>query len=463
MSSVLLLVALAAAPCGPLAPAAADPELAATYLEVGQAELEAGDFEAAATALSRALSFDRSLTRAVALRERACLSLGERSLDQVDALMDAGRWREALAALAAIPRASPGASALLEGICHYELGDDGAANRVLELALKDPQQQADARVLLALISLRRGAARGAEVQLRALEQSGRVLGAPLTAMLRQASRGGALTLRASLFGGADSNPTLSPMGLGAETSQGLLGLTALAQWVPLGAVSPYLRVAVGGREYPQLPQLRTGTAVGTVGFQLGRGGDRLAVDYSVDALLFGLEPYAVTHGPRLEGSLQLGPVLLFAEWNLRFETFLPEDAEVFSGLRQDTALGLSAALPGGFSVEAAWSLGRDGAQLAELALLEHGPRLTLGWAGGRTRVMMGAAFDWRSFDAFDEDLGVQREDLRLRPSARVEVDLTEWLSVFVAGDMAFISSNVAAVSSLRFAGTGGVQLWAGLW
>ena len=374
-----------------------------------------------------------------------------------------GRWRDALAALAAVPHAPAASRALLEGVCFFALGDDVAATRALEVALADRRHEADARVLLALISLRRGSARAAETQLRALEQGGHSLGSPLSALLRQASRGGALTLRAAVFGGVDSNPTLAPMARGAEGTEGMLGLTALAQWAPLGAVSPYARVALGGREYPRLASLRTGTAVATAGFQAGRGGDRVAVDYSVDGALFGLAPYAVTHGPRLEGSLQLGRVLLFAEWMLRFETFLPADAVVFSGLRQDAALGVSTALPAGFSVEAAWSLVRDEAQLRELALLEHGPRLTLGWARGRVRALAGTAFDWRSYDVFDPDLGVQREDLRLRPAVRVEVDVTAWLSLFLAGDASLVFSNVPAVSSVRVAGTGGVQLWAGLW
>ena len=463
MSSALLLLALVASPCGPLEAAAADPGLALTYLDVGEAELNEGAFEAAATALSRALSFDPTLSQAEALRARACLALEERSLTAAEALLDAGRWREALAALAAVPDAPARARALLEGVCYFELGEDEAATKSLKVALADPRHEREARVLLAMISLRRGSARGAEEQLQMLESGGHSLGAPLSGMLRQASRGGVLTLRASVFGGVDSNPALAPMGTGAESAAGLVGLTALAQWVPLGAVSPYVRVALGGREYPGLPQLRTATAVATAGFQVGRGGDRVGLDYSVDGSIFGLDPYSVTHGPRLEGSLQLGRVLLFAEWMLRFETYLPADAVVFSGPRQDAALGASVVLPAGFSVEAGWGLVRDQAQLRELALLEQGPRLTLGWARGRTRATLAGAFDWRSYDAFDPDLGVQREDLRVRQAVRVEVDLTAWLSLFVAGDGSFVFSNVSAVSSMRFAGTGGVQLWAGLW
>ena len=379
------MAALAASPCGPVVASPADPKLAAAYLEVGEAALAATDFETAAIALTRALSFDSSLASAAALRERACLSFSE-------------RWR---------------------------------------------------------------AARAAEAQLRSLEQGGAAFGAPLSALLRQASRGGRLIARASLFGGVDSNPALAPPAL--AVANGLVGFTALLQFSPLGAVSPYARLAAGGREYPGLPHLRTFTGAGTLGFQLGRGGDRVAVDYSLDGVLFGADPYAVTHGPRLEGSLQLGPVLLFAEWMLRFEKFLPADAAVFSGIRQDAALGASTVLPAGFSLEAAWSLTRDEAQLPELALVDQGPRLTVGWARGRTRAMAGAALDWRSYDAFDADLGVQRADLRLRPSVRVEVDLTDWLSLYGAGDATFIWSNVEAVTAARVAATGGAQLWAGLW
>jgi hypothetical protein len=203
--------------------------------------------------------------------------------------------------------------------------------------------------------------------------------------------------------------------------------------------------------------------VGTLGFQLGRGGDRVAVDYSLDGAFFGADPYVVAHGPRVEGSLQLGPLLVFAEWMLRIETFLPRDAVDFSGARHDAALGAALVLPAGFSAEASWGLARDEAGQPELALFEQGPRLTVGWARGRTRAMVNAAVDWRTWDLFDGQLGVQRADVRVRPSVRVEVDLTDWLSVFLAGDAAVVSSNVEAIRSVRFAATGGAQLWAGAW
>lgn len=460
MSPVLLLALLGSAPCGPVAPAEPDRALATVYFEVGEAALATEDWEPAATAFARALAHDPSLSRAAALREQACLSLGEHSFSRVEALMDAKRWRAALEVLAGLTHAAPGSRALLEGVCHLELGDDGAAAEALRAALKDPAHEADARVLLSLLALRRGSARAAEAQLRALESGGHALGSPLSALLRQASRGGAFTARASIFAGVDSNPALAP---GMGRAHGLMGFTTLLQLTPLGAVGPYARVAAGGREYPGLAELRTFTGVGTLGLQLGRGGDRVAVDYSLDGVLFGPAPYAVTHGPRLEGSLQLGPVLVFAEWMLRFENFLPADAAVFSGVRHDAALGASAALPRGFSVEAAWSLTRDDARAQELALLEHGPRLTVAWAGGRTRAMAGAGLDWRSYDAFDADLGVQREDVRVHPSVRVEVDLAEWVSLFVAGDASFVSSNVEAVRSVRVAASGGAQLWVGMW
>lgn len=462
MSFVLLTALLGASPCGPVTPAEPDPALATIYLEVGEAELAQQSWETAAVALGKALSHDSTLKRAESLREEACRSLGEEgSLSTAETLMNARRWADALAVLSTLRSVPSGSLALLEGVCHLELGHDAEAKAALEFAATDPLHEADARVLLSLLALRRGSARAAERQLRTLEQGDRALGAPLSALLRQASRGGAVVLRGALFGGVDSNPALAPEGM--EAPRGLVGFTALGQWTPLGSIGPYLRLAAGGREYPSSSELRTLTGVGTVGFQLGRGGDRLALDYSVDALLFGTTPYALTHGPRLEGSLQLGPALLFAEWTLRFETFFPADAEVFSGARQDAALGVSTALPAGFSCELAWSLTRDDARQRELALLEHGPRLSLGWARGRTRAMASAALDWRSYDVFDADLGVRREDLRVRPSVRVEVDLTEWLSVFVAGDAAVVSSNVEAVTSLRLAATGGVQLWAGLW
>lgn len=463
MLSALLTLALAATPCGAVTPAPSpDPALAAVYLEEGQGELSRGNYEAAAVALSLALSLDGSLSGAAESRQQACLSLGERSLEKVDALMDAERWTEALGALAALPLAPPAARALLEGVCHFQLGNDEPAKEALGRALKDPAHEAEARVLLSLLALRRGSARAAEEQLRALERGGRELGGSLSSLLRQASRGGALTARASVFGGVDSNPALAPMG-GEGTPNGLLGFTGLLQLVPWGAVSPYARLAAGGREYPGLSALRTFTGVGTLGMQVGRGGDRIAVDYSLDGVLFGMEPYAVTHGPRLEGSLQLGPVLVFAEWMLRFERFLPAEAEVFSGLRQDAALGAVTVLPAGFSFEVAWGLVRDQAQTRELSLLEHGPRLSVAWTRGRVRALAGAALDWRSYDAFDPDLGVQREDLRVRPSVRLEVDVTDWLSLFVAGDASVVESNAEAVRSVRFAGTGGVQLWAGAW
>lgn len=461
MASVLLLALLSASPCGPITSAQSDAKLAAVYLEVGEAELRAQSWEAAATAFASALAHDPSLTRAESLRQQACLSLGEGSLSQVKTLMEEKRWAAALAMLEDLPGAPESSRALLQGVCHFELGEDTEAKASLELAVKDPMHEDEARVLLSLIALRRGSARAAEQQLRALEVGGRTLGAPLSALLRQATRGGSVIARASAFGGVEFNPALAPMGM--EETRGLVGFTALGQWVPLGAVSPYLRIAAGGREYPGLSALRSVTGVGSLGFQLARGGDRLAIDYGLEGIFFGTSPYAVTHGPRVEGSLQLGSFLVYAEWMLRFETFLPSEAQDFSGPRHEVAAGVSSALPMGFSFELGWGLVRDGARQPELALIETGPRLSLGWARGRTRATVMFAVDWRNYDAYDADLGVQREDKRFRPSARLEYDFTDWLSGFVAGDASIVSSNVEAVTSVRFAATGGLQLWVGAW
>lgn len=461
MVSALLLALLGASPCGPVTPAQGDARLAAVYLEVGEVELRAQSWEAAATAFSSALAYDPSLTRAASLREQACLALGEGSLAQVMSLMQEKRWAAALGVLEGLPGAPEASRALLEGVCLFELGQDGAARVALERAAADPRHEDEARVLLSLLALRRGSARAAEQQLRALEAGGRSLGAPLSALLRQASRGGAVTARASAFGGVEFNPAYAPMGM--EETRGLVGFTALGQWVPLGGVSPYLRLAAGGREYPGLSELRSLTGVGTLGFQLSRGGDRLAVDYGLEGTFFGTSPYAVTHGPRVEGSLQLGTFLVYAEWLLRFETFLPSDAQDFSGARHEVAAGVSSALPLGFSFELGWGFVRDDARQPVLALVETGPRLALGWARARTRATVMLALDWRNYDAYDEDLGVRREDVRFRPSARLEYDFTDWLSGFVAADASVVSSNVEAVTSVRFAATGGLQLWVGAW
>jgi tetratricopeptide (TPR) repeat protein len=451
---------LGAGPCAPVTPEEPDVKLAAIYFEVGEAELAAESWEAAATAFSKALAHDAALKRAAVLRDRACRALGEGSLAQVRSLMDARQWAAALAMLQRLPSAPEGARALLEGVCQFELGEDAAAKTALERALKDPLHEDDARLLLSLLALRRGSSRAAEQQLRSLEQGGR-LGAPLTALLRQVTRTGTLVARGSVFGGVDSNPTLAPEGM--EEAHGFLGVTALTQWAPLGQISPYVRLAAGGREYLGFSELRTVTGVGTLGFQLGRGGNRLALDYSLDGMIFGADPYAITHGPRLEGSYQLGPVLLVAEWMLRLEDFLPEEAAVFSGLRQDASVGASAALPEGFSVELGWGLTRDEAKERELSLLEHGPRVAAGWSRDRTRAMLGAELSWRTYDLFDSDLGVRRADVRVRPSMRVEFDFTDWLSAFVTGDASLVNSNVEAVSSVRFTASAGVQLWGAAW
>jgi hypothetical protein len=456
---VLATVVLAGSPCGPLTPAAPDPAVAAVYLEVGERELAAGAPEAAAVAFSEALRRDPGSTRAQQLRDDACLALEEQALSSVETLMDARRWKDALARLATFTRAPASTRALLAGVCRFELGEDDEARRDLELAATDPRHEADARVLLALLSLRRGSACGAEAQLRALERNG-ALAANLAGLLRQSARGGTLALRASLFGGVDTNPSLDPAG---APPQGVLGFTGLAQWTPLGAVSPYARLAAGAREYPALASQRSESGAATLGFQLGRGGDRVAVDYSLEGSFFAGAPYAVAHGPRLEGSVSLGRVLLYGDYALRAEQFLPADAAPFSGLRHDADLGASMALPAGFFVDLGWAFTADGAQEPELAVLQHGPRLAVGWARDRTRAVLGAALDWRRWQARDPDLEVQRDDLRVRPSARVEVDLFDWLSLFVAADASVVRSNVDTLSSVRVSATGGAQLWVGLW
>lgn len=439
----------------------ADAKLAAVYAEEGQREFDAGAWDAAAVAFTWALAYAPRDARTAELRARACARRATVAIDEVRRLLDARRWLDALRELEALPEAPAATRALLRGICLFELDRDDEADDALGLAMKDPAHEREARTLRALLALRRGANRAAEAELRALEAGG--LSTPLTSLLRQASRGGRLLLRGSVFGGVDSNPELAPgLALSDGSPDGFLAATALAQWTPLGPVSPLARVALGAREYAQHPKQRTANVVGSLGGQLGRGGNRVALDYSLEAGLFGATPWSVAHGPRVEGSLQLRPVLLFASWTLRFQRFLPDDVAAFSGLRQDVEAGTWVALPAGFAVELAWELVRDEASLTELSSLEHGPRLVVGWQRGPVRVGASGTLDWRAYDARDADLGVQRADRRFRGGLRVDVDLVSWLGLFVMGDASVVESNVSSVTSVRLTASAGAQLYAGV-
>ncbi len=97
----------------------------------------------------------------------------------------------------------------------------------------------------------------------------------------------------------------------------------------------------------------------------------------------------------------------------------------------------------GAQLTVAWQAGVDRARTPWLSHREHGPSVTASLpVGSRTRVVVGAAYTWRSHDAEDPDLKLRRADVYSDVAGRVELDIaTRWTAqLAVAARRA--SSNV---------------------
>lgn len=427
MIAALLVAAIlgAADPCSPVEPAAAaDPAAAAAYRAVGQAEAAKGSSDTAILAYRSAAALDPRDRTSRAELERLCRA-GPRKDPARDGMakMDAGDLKGAIADFrAARARGEEPSIALLQGICHYELGEDRDAERALRAAEHSPDDADLARLYLGLVALREGSASRAASLFDAASASA-ALGPAALDLATLARSEGRWSLTVEAGSGYDSNVNLAPPS-GAPSRQAdgqyVLGATGLLR--PWGADGPYLR-GQGFRDQ----QLRLGgfDASGgdlAAGWQLRRAAWSGIAEYDFAYRTFGGSPFLSAHRLLASAWTAFGDVTLGATYFARFESYA-DGFSPFSGTLQGGEVRTSFAVTARARLALAYGAGRDAARLAILSYLEHGPRAELRVLVARgVRLGVDLAATFRRYDEFDPTLGARRSDTYLDEGVLVEWD-----------------------------------------
>jgi hypothetical protein len=466
IATVLALVMGAVDPCATVpAPATSDPAAAAIYRETGDAEAAHGARDTAAIAYAHAASLDAGDRRSREALARLCRdrSAAADPFEEGQRMMGAGDLRGAAEAFRRGRVAGDRSAALLEGVCRYRIGDDGAAEAALRDAEQAEEHQDLARFYLGLIALRGGEAS------RAAELFGSAAANPSLAtmagtMARLASRDGRLVLSLSLGLGADSNAALVPKGASSSSSGGMMGggtstsmmngdglydVGGAALWRPEGPVGPYLRAGGQLHRYFDRSAYDVATFDGGAGWQLAKGGSGLLGELSYRDQHFGGAPYLQAGRATGSGWTSTGHVTWSASWSGAVERY-GSNLDAFSGVIQRA------------EAKAAWVFGpqawlglayggtSDATHSSVEGYLEHGPRLELrGVLSSRWRAGLDVAYSRRTYGKLDPALGVRRADTYLDGSAFLELDLANRWTARVSVDGRDASSNAPAFAYSR--------------
>ena len=192
IAAILAALSLGAAdPCAPIERAATpDPRSASAYRAVGQAEAASGSQDTAILAYRRAAALDPDDRASRAALERYCRA-GPRKDPARDGMakMDSGDLRGAIADFrSARAEGEDPSLALLEGICHYQLGEDRDAEAALRVAERAPGEADLARLYLGLLALREGSATRAASLFDAASRASSCAAEPIAALPLAASK-----------------------------------------------------------------------------------------------------------------------------------------------------------------------------------------------------------------------------------------------------------------------------------
>lgn len=404
MIALALAAAAATGPsCNLPEPAAApDAEASQTYLEVADSELAAGSAETAAIAYAKAFRLAPGNSRAREGFLAACAQASPGAwLREGRRLMDRGDRDAAIAVFERLRKGSRNPeAALLEGICRYEQGDDGAARALLDEAAAQPRLKARASYFLGLIDLRDGAGPAATARFDQAASDGDGFLAERAQLLRGAAlRTGRVVLRLFAESGYDSNVNFDPdVRPATADAAGGGGFSLLVR--PWGLSGPYLR---GTGAYLGHPQAHTGDggALGAqAGWRIGRGDRYLFAEYGFDASRLGGVPYAYTHSGRVGGRWQIQRIGLSAVYLARLASYQPAWAMPWSGSLQsfEPEIAIRSSLASTFAL--GYRVSRDSADQGFAASFEHGPRAWFRIVVTPTlRASAEATYLWRSFDA----------------------------------------------------------------
>ncbi len=436
IAALLASLALGAAdPCAPVEPAAATDRIAASaYRAVAETEVAKGARDTAILAYRSAAALDPTDRVSRGALQRLC-GAGPRTDPFHDGMakMDAGDLGGAIADFrAARGRTDDPSAALLEGICHYELGEDRDAEPLLLAAERSPEDADLAKLYLGLLALREGSASRAASLFDAASASAAI--APVASDLARLARSEgrwALTLVAA--SGWDSNVNLAPPGAPpARQADGLYALGATGLLRPWGSDGGYLRAQ--GLLNQQLRLGAFDVAGGDLagGWQLRRDRWSGIAEYDFSYRTFGGAPFLSSHRLLASAWTAVGDVTLGASYLARFESYA-DGFSPFTGTVQAGEVRSSFGVGPRTRLALAYGLARDAARLSILSYVEHGPRAELRIATARG-VRLGAdlAATFRSYDAFDATLGARRSDTYFDAGALAEWDLSPGWTAHVA-------------------------------
>jgi tetratricopeptide (TPR) repeat protein len=472
----LVAAALAAAtpdPCAAVSTAALatpDAAAAATYRAVGDAELAAGNRTTAAFAYREALARDPGDARARASLDLACAP-AEDTFARGMRLMRSGDRRGAVVAFESARAAGDPSATLMEGICLYELGEDGRADPLLAEAAEVPEHRETAEFFRGLVALRTGRS-GEAVTFLERSSADPSLGTAAASLARVARQDGKLVLSLLAQSGWDSNVDLTPDGqirrrAGIGTSDANAGITGVLRLSPLGETGPFVRGMAQMQDQFQYNTLDLRGFGGAAGWQLGRGARHLIAEYAYERRDLDGEPYLSAQHLLGSGRLPVSPTAsLGATYLARWESYSNTTAIAaapYTGLRQVAVADATFALGDRFTVTIAAQGGRDGTRDRSLSYWELGPRAGVRVAlSRRARLSLDAAVLFRPYDLPEQGLSVARSDVVLNGGALVELDLGERFTA-QAGVVGWRNqSNVADYTYSKLVPTVGLAYTAGI-
>jgi len=457
---LLALLIAAADPCAPPEPAnPPDPAAAQVYVEVGESEN-------ALEAFREALRLDPTNARAQAGFQAACRPRDER-FKRARTLMDAGDRAAAIRLFEELRAEGPSPpAALLEGICLYELEQDGPAETLLLEAEGDESVADSARFFLGLIARRRGEQAEAERLFADLAQGTSPMREQADRLLRESRAERPFSISLLAESGYDSNATLSPSGAPVG-GDGLGSLAAALVWKPIDGL--FARATGFYRAQTQLYDYNLGAAGGALGYVLGPASRQLAAEYDYDFVALGNAPYLSANRLAVAGRLGFGALALSAALAVRFENYRTGTTSAFSGTLYGGQLSATVRVANGAWIELSYCGARDLATYVETSYLDHGPLASLHFSFGAFRATMEAGAAFRLYDDVDPALvtpampqGVQRQDVLLDATAWAEYDLGErWTLRLSLGGRDAIS-NVPELTYLRGYATHGMAFNSGL-
>ena len=421
-----LLLGASADPCAPVEPAGpADAAAAAAYRSVAVAEAASGSRDTAVLAYRHAAALDPADRSSRDALGRYC-----RDAPHPDpfrdgmARMDAGDRRGAIAAFrTARARSDDPTIALMEGICHYELGEDREAEPLLRAAEQSPDDADIASLYLGLIALRDGEATKAAALFDAASSTPGL--APVASDLARLARtDGRWALTIFADSGFDSNVNLAPLqGTPSREGDGLYALGAMGLFRPRGPDGPYLRAQglLNQQFHLNAYDVAGGDLAG--GWQVLTARWSALAEYDLGYRTFGGSPFLTSNRLLASAWTAVGGVTLGASYLARFESYA-SGFSPFSGTVQAGELRTSFGVGSRARLALAYGLARDAARLSILSYVEQGPRAELRVAMSR-RVRLGVdlAGTFRAYDVFDPSLGALRRDTYLDAGALAEWDL----------------------------------------